>query len=289
MFDLDKLENNDEENVFDFKDLYNKAYVDLSEELPKPETLISIGQHSYKGRNYPTSVCTAGEFSGIVAPSKSKKSFLKSALIACYIGGNSVNLFPNILSHREEDFTILDIDTEQGSYYTQRTFRRVAEMVGYNYEHYYGYSTRAFGSEERLNFIEYLLENQKTLFKKPIKLISIDGIADLVDDTNDIVMSKKVSDKITSWTFKYNIHIITVMHKLVGQNKPVGHLGSFVTKKAESVLLLEKIEENGHIQVTNPLSRGYQIENFQFDVNSDGLPYYVSELEHLNTNNNKPF
>lgn len=287
-FDLDALKSNEEVNTYDFKEMFNKAYVDLSEELQKPEILISIGEHYYKNNYYPTSAMTSGEFSAIVAPSKSKKSFLKSALIASYIGADASSLFPNITSHRVEDYTIIDIDTEQGKYYTQRTFRRVPEMTGLNYEHYKGFATRSFDSDERLAFIEYLLENQKTLFKKPIKLLSIDGIADLVDDTNDIVMSKKVADKITKWTDIYNIHITTVIHKLSGSNKPVGHLGSFVTKKAETVMLLEFDEQTKNIVVSNPYSRGYQFDSFQFNVNSDALPYQVTDAP-INTNNNVGF
>ena len=53
----------------DFEKLLQSCHVDLSEEFPKPEILLSIGKHEYKGNYYPTSVMTAGEFSAIVAQS----------------------------------------------------------------------------------------------------------------------------------------------------------------------------------------------------------------------------
>jgi hypothetical protein len=274
--DFNALENNLNEIEIDFTKLEQDCFIDLSVEMLHPETLISIGSHEYKGAMYPTPVMTAGEFSAIVAASKSKKTFLKSAFLGSYIGGNSNQLFPNIKSHRDKDYTILDFDTEQGKYYTQRTFRRVIEMVGGNYENYKGYATRHLNSQERLLLIDYCLKNQHR-YKHPVKLIAIDGIADLVENTNDIVMSKEASDYLMKWTYEYNIHIIAVIHKSPQTNKPLGHLGTYVLKKAESVIDLT-IEKDGSILVTNPYSRGYKFEDFSFDINKNALPFLINNF-----------
>ena len=259
----------------DFEKLLQSCHVDLSEEFPKPEILLSIGKHEYKGNYYPTSVMTAGEFSAIVAQSKAKKSFLKSALLAGYIGGETHNLFPNIKTHRDQDYTILDFDTEQGKYYTQRSFRRVQEMTGGVYDNYQGYATRHLSSMDRILMIDYCLSNQEKLYKSKVKLVAIDGIADLVENTNDIVMSKEASDYILKWTYELNIHIVTIIHKSGLTNKPLGHLGTYVLKKAETVINLD-VETDGTIKVTNPYSRGYRFDDFNFDVNKDALPYLVN-------------
>lgn len=262
------------EEVKDYSKMLNECHVDLSEEMPRPEILLSIGSHEYKGQMYDTPIMTAGEFSAIIAQSKAKKTFLKAGFLGCYIGGNSNVLFPNIKSHRTEDFTVLDFDTEQGKYYTQRSFRRVKEMAGGNYEFYYGYATRHISSKDRLLMIDYCLSNQSKLYKNPVKLISIDGIADLVENTNDIVMSKEASDYILKWTYEYNLHVTTVIHKSGITGKPLGHLGTYVLKKAETVIELN-INEDNSIQVTNPYSRGYRFEEFTFDINKDSLPYLI--------------
>ncbi|WP_396195905.1 hypothetical protein [Flavobacterium sp.] len=265
-----------EENLkyFNINDIEISSYVDLSEELLPPDTLLSIGEHTYKGNSYPTSLCTSSEFSAIIAESKKKKSFIKSAFIASFIGGNTNQLFPNIKSHRKEDFTILDFDTEQGAYYAQRTFRRVNDMVGSLYTHYKCYITRNLPSEQRLKLIDYCLSNQNKLYDKKVKFVAIDGIADLIENTNDIVMSKQASDYLTKWTYEYGIHIMTVIHKSGTTGKPLGHLGTYVLKKAENVISLEQ-NEDGSINVSNPFSRGYRFEDFNFDVNSNGLPYLI--------------
>lgn len=266
-----------EEQVIDLSKLVNECYVDLSEEMDKPEILLSIGEHEYKGKYYPTPVMTAGEFSAIVAVSKSKKSFLKSAFIGCYIGGDANILFGNINTHRDDDYSILDIDTEQGKFYAQRTFRRVQDISGSSYGNYHCYATRHLTSRQRLELIDYLLRNQNVLFKKPVKLLSIDGVADLVENTNDILMSKEASDYIMRWTYDYNLHITTVIHKSPLTDKPLGHLGTYILKKAESVIDL-KMNEDKSVTVSNPYSRGYAFEPFTFDINKDALPYLIDNI-----------
>ena len=273
--ELDKTKK--DELLIDYAKIVNECYVDLSEEMKPPEIILSIGMHLYKGFWYDTPIMTVGEFSAIVAQSKAKKSFLKSALLGCYIGGNSNELFKNIKSHRgTEEFTVLDFDTEQGKYYTQRTFRRVEEISNVNYQHYKGYATRHLTSLERLGMIDYCLKNQNILYKVPVKLVSIDGIADLVENTNDIIMSKEASDYILRWTYEYNIHITTIIHKSGTTNKPLGHLGTYVLKKAETVIDLD-VQEDGTVKVSNPFSRGNKFEEFSFDVNKDSLPYLIEQ------------
>ena len=280
---IEDFGSNNEETI-NFDKLRENCFIDLDVEMTPPEILLSIGQHKYKHKFYPTPVMTAGEFSAIVAASKAKKSFLKSAFLGCYIGGSSENLFPNIKSHRDKNYTILDFDTEQGKWYTQRTFRRVKDISGGNYQHYKGYATRHLKSNERLLLIDDCLKNQSKLYENPVKLVSIDGVADLVENTNDLVMSKEASDYIMKWTYDYNIHITTVIHKSPLTGKPLGHLGTYVLKKAESVIDLD-VQEDKSILVSNPYSRGYRFEDFVFDVNKDALPY-LAEGHNLT---NEPF
>lgn len=265
-----------DEELLDYLKIVSDCYIDLSEEMPKPEILLSIGEHQYKNKWYPTPVMTSGEFSAIVAVSKAKKSFLKSAFIGSYIGGKANILFGNIRSFRDKNYTILDFDTEQGKYYAQRTFRRVLDISGEQYDDYFCYATRQITSRQRLEMVDYCLKNQTTLYKNPVKLVSIDGIADLVENTNDIVMSKEASDYVMRWTYDYNLHITTVIHKSGLTGKPLGHLGTYILKKAESVIDLE-INEDKTITVSNPYSRGYQFESFVFDVNGDSLPYLIED------------
>lgn len=269
-----KTENTEVE--FNYKQMFEDCFVDLDVVIERPPVALSIGKYEYNGNKYDIDAHTYGEFSATVAPSKTKKSFYKSALISSYIGGEAKEYFPNIKSHRDANYYIIDIDTEQGLFYAQKVFRRVQEMTGIKYINYLPFAMRSKTPEERVMFVDALLEDER--YKGKIKFVSIDGIADLVENTNDIVMSAKIAQKVLKWTDEYGVHLHTIIHKLIGVNKPTGHLGSYILKKAETVVFLEKEDENNkdsNIIVKHKYSRGRSFIDFAFNVNANGLPYMV--------------
>lgn len=271
---IEPIKHNEEVSQFDrtwFDLEYSECLVDLTKKEPRPETIISIGTHNYKDKNYPTPVMTAGEFSVISAPSKSKKSFFKSQLCASYIGGNSHRFFKEIKGHRNKDYGIIDCDTEQSKFYAQRTFKRVEKIVGGAYKNYYPFKMRHLTPEQRVAFIDYLLKSKKV---KDVKLVFIDGIADLVEDTNDLVMSNYIAGKLLNWTDRHNIHVCIIIHNAYGTTKPTGHLGSAVVKKAETVFQLMPDENKEVIEVKNQYSRGREFEPFYFKINDDDALIY---------------
>ena len=93
-----------QEVEFDYKKMYQDCFVDLDVVIERPPAALSIGSYEFKGSYYDLPVHTYGEFSATVAPSKTKKTFYKSALIASYIGGQANNFFPNIKTHRKENY-----------------------------------------------------------------------------------------------------------------------------------------------------------------------------------------
>ena len=257
-----------------FASQYDRCFVDTKISVEKPETIISIGKHQYKGNWYDTPVMTAGEFSVISAPSKSKKTFFKSQLCASYIGGNANNFFRNIKGHRKEDEIIIDCDTEQSKYYAHRTFSRIEKIVGAPYSGYLPFKMRHLNPEERIAFIDKIIDRHKG----EVKLVFIDGIADLIEDTNDLVMSNYIAGKLLKWTDTYGIHICTIIHNAYGVKKPTGHLGSAVVKKAETLFQLIPSETTDIIEVNHQYSRGFPFETFYFRVNNDNALIYECDV-----------
>jgi hypothetical protein len=169
----------------------------------------------------------------------------------------------------------LHIDTEQGHFHAQQVFRRVFDMHGGDdYGCYQTYALRTIGYKTRIEFIEHMLEKNET-----VGLMIIDGIADLCSDVNNLEESNNVVQKVMEWSAKFNCHIITVIHSNFGSDKPTGHLGSFLEKKAETQIALESNTVNKDwITVKCKRSRGYPFENFSFKVNQYGLPEIVGDL-----------
>jgi hypothetical protein len=125
----------------------------------------------------------------LVGASKSMKTFLKSALIAGYIGGRSQAYFPSMLGHDTKDKYILDVDTEQSLFHTQMVARRVCEMVGTNPGNYKPFALREHEPKIRFQFIEWLMMESE--YRDNIGLIAVDGAADILESVNDLDISNK--------------------------------------------------------------------------------------------------
>jgi hypothetical protein len=261
-------------NGMDFKKIANELFINVKKEIKYPPTTISVGDYQMGSNFYPIPFGTAGNFSTIVGAPKSMKTFFKSLVLASYIGGQSIDYAPTFKTHRTTDKYVLDFDTEQGEWHSQKTFKRVPEMVGAEYKNYKPFYLRKLPPKERLQFIEWCL--MESDFKDNIGLVSIDGIADLVNDVNDLTESNNMTQKLMEWTDKGKFHLITVLHKNFGTSKPTGHLGSSTLKKAETVCFLDRIMENEqptkYINVSFPYTRSFGIDDLVFTVNDLGLP-----------------
>jgi len=259
------------EDKVDFLKVFKDTWLKLDEVLPNPPVAISIGSYHYRNELMPIQFGTYGNFSCIVGASKSKKTFFKSALLAGYIGGQATNFFSEIRGHETEGKIILDIDTEQSKWDAQRVSRRVVDMVGAEHPNYKAFFLREQPAKRRLDFIEYLVND---VYKGKVGILAIDGAADLVDDVNDLKESNLAVQRLMKLTSENNLHILTVIHRNHGTEKPTGHLGSAILKKAETVAFVEA--EGVITQVKAKYTRSFPFYDFQFSINEFGLPYEIS-------------
>jgi len=268
------------ENDYNFENAYKDAFVNLDKEPVKPDPIVYVGI-DFKGHR--VEALTKGEYSLIVGASKSKKTFLKSLIVGAYIGGKSNDYTTIIQTNRTQDKTIIDIDTEQGKYYAHRTFNRTRRLVGGKYENYYPFGLRKLSPEDRLQFIDDVLKKHGS----ETDLVFVDGLADLLNDVNDLAMSNEVTSRILKWTSEYDLHICSILHKNFNSSKPTGHVGSASLKKAETVIFVNKITndqnviiDKNFVKITCEYSRGISFEPFYMGVNSEGLPFTISENEY---------
>lgn len=264
----------------DFKKMQEDSFIDVREKLEYPPTALAMGETTLSGNTYPIPFGTFGNFSCIVGASKAKKTFIKSLILASFIGGRANHLAPDFVSHRDKDMFVLDFDTEQGKWHSQRVFKRVIDVVGGNYEMYKPFYLRKYDYKERLQFIEWcILESE---YRDNIGMVNIDGFADLVKDVNDLDGCNKLVQSMLKWTDVSNCHLTGILHANYGSNKPTGHLGSAILKKSETVCNLNVDENDKNItNVTFPYTRSFGIDDFSFTVNQDGLPVVVeNEFEY---------
>jgi len=261
------------EHKIDYEDKYRKiledSYVNPKEVVSLPPLAVSFG--STNGNNpAPISIGSYGNFSFVQAPPKSKKTFFLSLIAIAYMGEQS-SYTRQMKGHREGK-KLIHYDTEQGRFHAHRVFRRVTDVCGES-EDYLTYALRQYSPLERLDFIDWHLNRTEN-----VGLVIIDGIADLMLDSNDLKESSNVVQYLMRWTQELNIHIITAIHSNWNSEKPTGHLGSFLEKKAETQIALELSSEKNIAVVKCMRSRGFPFDKFAFEVGSDGLPFILESI-----------
>ena len=253
--------------------------IDTSEALEYPPLALSLGKTTIQTKSgeltFPVPIATMGNISVVTAPPKTKKTFFISLLASVYLSDQN-NFGSDLRGYREEN-CLVHFDTEQGKWHSQRVFKRVQDMSS-NKELgcYQTYALRTINYKQRLEFIEYILKDNKD----KNGLILVDGVADLVSDVNNIEESNLCVQKLMELSAKFNCHIMVVIHQNFGSAKlGTGHLGSFLEKKAETVIQLETNSVNKDwITAMCKRSRGYSFETFSFSVNEFGLPYVVGNI-----------
>jgi hypothetical protein len=274
-FNFEDLTNN-AEPILDFKQIFKDALIDPAEEIKQQPIALSIGESNYKGISYPIPFGSYGDFSCIVGASKSRKTFFKSMIEAAFIGGKSNIYNPSIKGHNNEKKFVLSFDTEQSHFHTQRVQRRVLELIGGNCEFYKTFGLRGYSPKERFDFIDWIVFESE--FKDKIGLMSIDGYVDLVTDFNSLEQATGLTEKLLNWTAKGNMHCTGILHKNFGSAKPVGHVGSSVLKKAETVVFVEKGDDDVTV-VKCEYSRNQPFKEIKFNVDdNDWLPKEIQEF-----------
>lgn len=276
--DFDKLISESSENVsgIDYLQILKDSLIDPSEEIKQQPIAISIGESVYKGISYPIPFGSYGDFSCIVGASKSRKTFFKSIIEAAYIGGRSNVYNPSIKGHNSNKKLVISFDTEQSNFHVQRVQRRVLDLIGGNCDYYKTFGLRAYSPLERFQFIDWVVYESE--FKNEIGLMSIDGFVDLVTDFNSLEQASGLSEKLLKWTADGKMHCTGILHKNFGTSKPVGHVGSSVLKKAETVVFIETDEEKNTIAKCE-YSRNQPFKDIRFNVDdNDWLPKEIVDF-----------
>tara|TARA_R100000951_G_scaffold32121_1_gene27432 strand:+ start:440 stop:1276 length:837 start_codon:yes stop_codon:yes gene_type:complete len=255
------------------------CYVDPKEKVDYPPVALSFGEKviRYKSGDVivPIPLASFGNLSVITAPPKTKKTFFVSLLASVFLSGQ--NLYGGDLKGHRGDGHLLHVDTEQSKWHCAKVFSRPYDMdSSIKSEKYHTFGLRSINHKMRIEFIEHYLRNK---IDKP-SLVIIDGIADLCADANSISESSQLVQKLMEWSSVFNCHIINVIHQNFGSAKlGTGHLGSFLEKKAETVISLEANTVNKDwVTVRCGRSRGFTFDTFSFEVNDFGIPVIVGDL-----------
>lgn len=197
-----------------------------------------------------STIATLGNFSASTGKAKSKKTFNVSALVAASLAGKQVL---NYRAHLPEGKQrILYVDTEQSRFHCRSVLERILRLAGLptttDPENLDFFCLREYSPSVRIEVIDYALRQQKGY-----GLVIIDGIRDLMLDINNAGESVEVINRMMEWSSRYDLHIHCVLHLNKGDNNVRGHIGTEMSNKAETVLVISKSNENPGISEVHAL------------------------------------
>ena len=211
------------------KEFENLEYIDVISETIENEidTELFIPNWNNKPKEQPPlinlnkeSILSFQNISCIIASPGAGKSSVMESIISAVINKESDNL-----GLQTSALSVLCIDFERtqtdvwNSFY--RTMRRAKVKEGTNFENVNIVSFRNIATaEKRKEKIESLLS------KKHYEIILLDGIGDLVNDTNSLAEAIECKNWARSITSIFNTSIFTTLHPNKNSNTPRGHIGS---------------------------------------------------------------
>ena len=229
--------------------------IDLHLKIPDPIPVIS---------RYGSIIASEGNISAVVGAAKSKKTFLCTALVGALLRRTGEPM----LGITPQRVKVLWVDTEQSASHVQRVVRRIYTLAGWNdeasYEELRTLSLREIEPKERYN----MMVDAVKLFKP--KLVVIDGISDLMYNSNCIEESDSVVGQLMALSTEYNCHIMSVLHTNPNSDKARGHIGSTLQRKAETMVYVHKVEERSVVEPQ--FCRNEAFEPFAFYITEEGLP-----------------
>ncbi len=217
-----------------------------------------------------STIATLGNFSASTGKAKSKKTFNVSAIVAASLVGRQILNYRAHLPEGKQQ--VLYVDTEQSRFHCHNVLERILRLAGLpttcDNENLDFICLREYSPSVRIEVIDYALRQGKGY-----GLVIIDGIRDLMLDINSTGESVEVINKMMEWSSKYNLHIHCVLHLNKGDNNVRGHIGTEMSNKAETVLVISKSNENPAISEVHALHiREKEFKPFAFTVDEGGLP-----------------
>ena len=229
--------------------------IDASTAISEPIPVLS---------RYGSTIASEGNISAIVGQAKSKKTFLCTALIGAMLRPSGTAQF----GITPKQLLVLWVDTEQAPSHVQKVIRRIHRMAGVAedepYEMLKTLTLREIEPKERFNVLRDAIA-----YYKP-KMVVVDGISDLMYNSNCIEESDAVVGELMALSTEFNCHIMSVLHTNPNSDKARGHIGSTLQRKVETMIYVHKA---GDCSVVEPqFCRNEEFSPFAFAINDEGLP-----------------
>ncbi|MDU1892797.1 MAG: bifunctional DNA primase/helicase [Dysgonomonas sp.] len=267
----------------DFLDnLYNETMtmlksceIDFNNPPAKAEEVISAGD---------VPLGTQGNILCITGGEGTGKSNYVAALIAGSIikDNRTIDTLGVNVRDNSDSKAILLYDTEQSEVQLFKNVSNLLKRAKLNEkpEELRAFSLTGMSRKERLQAIVQSMDKYHYEYEG-IRLVIIDGIADLVSSANDEVESIRIMDELYRLAGIYRTCIVCVLHYVPNGLKLRGHLGSELQRKAAAILSIE-LDSDPSISVVKALKvrdgSPLDVPLMQFSWDKEqGMHIYIGE------------
>lgn len=245
-----------------------KCRLSAIEQIEEPEPRLMLADKQ---------VATADNLVSIVAKAGSGKSAAVgaafSAAISAAVGSDADCLGFKAENPRKQ--AVVVIDTEQCRFDAQLCLRRALRRVDSNEAPAWleNFSlvgrTRSWRRKALPEILAQASANHEGIFA-----VYLDGVADLVNNVNDIEECLEVIVELRNLSIQFHCPIVCVIHSNEGETagtKPRGHIGSELMRESETVILLQR---DGEVtSVTTLKQRKARV------TDADGIAFKWSDAE----------
>jgi DNA primase (bacterial type) len=221
--------------------------VDFNNPPPIAEAVVSVND---------VPLGTQGNLLCITGGEGTGKSNYAAALIAGAIRceGTVIDSLGMDVSENKKGKAVLFYDTEQSEVQLYKNTNNLLRRAGLSEkpDYFHAYCLTGISRKERLQAIIQSMDKYHYQYKG-IRLVIIDGIADLVKCANDEAESVAVVEELYRLAGIYNTCIVTVLHFIPNGLKLRGHLGSELQRKSAAILSIERDNEQQEVSVVKAL------------------------------------
>jgi len=218
-------------------------------------------------------------------PKAGKSTFITSVVASAF---TTWDIFSCKLVFPANRKRLCYVDTESSDYDYYRVLERIRQQIITDFlpHNFDSFLFREDSPSEIKEMIEAYLEENKDC-----SIIILDGVLDLIQDFNNVEQSFFLVQWLKKITKKYDLLVLLVLHLGKKDQNSLGHIGSYLDRKSQSVLKIEKNKENKTLNLTpqflrssedfEPISIMYQSNSWYQVENDKKTTDYIFGIEKI--------
>jgi hypothetical protein len=228
-------------------------------------------------------------------PKAGKSTFITSVVSSAF---TTWDIFSCKLSFPPTRKRLCYVDTESSDYDYYRVLERIRQQIITDFlpHNFDSFLFREDSPNDIKLMVEAYLEENKDC-----SIIVLDGVLDLIQDYNNVEQSFYLVQWLKKITKKFDLLVLLVLHLGKKDQNSIGHIGSYLDRKSQSVLRIEKDKQNNTLNLApqflrssedfNPISIQFQSGSWHqvnAEIKKNDFVFGMEKISLLNRVLNEP-